>query len=128
MHVLVDTDTGMIPALRVTGDTVGDSKIFVPLLEDTAGGDAVCVDRAASVLADGAYASRDIHRECSRRGIRPLIRLKASSVAKGRGKGDTWGRVVRDKLGSSPESRVGTLTDKQKRENRREWKERAGLT
>ena len=39
MDVLVDTDTGMILALRVTGDTVGDSKMFVSLLEDIAGKD-----------------------------------------------------------------------------------------
>lgn len=33
MHLLVDTKTGMILALKVTDDSVGDSKMFVPLLE-----------------------------------------------------------------------------------------------
>ena len=121
MHALADTDAGMILALGATDDTVGDSKTFVPLLED-----AVGEGRTVSVLAGGAYASRDIRRECRDRGVRPLIRLKASPTAGGGGKGDARGLAVRDQLGGSPESPVGALTDRQKEENQREWKGRVG--
>ena len=124
--MLVDTDTGMILALRVTDDTVGDSKMFVPLLEDVAGEDVAGEDAAASVLADGAYASRDIHRECARRGIRPLIRLRTDSAARGMGRGDAWGLAVRDQLGGSAERPVWALDDGQKGEDQKIWKRRVG--
>lgn len=69
MHTLVDTDTGMILALRVTDESVGDSKMFVPLLEDAQQQQQEDhTQYCTSVLADGAYASRDIHKACADRG------------------------------------------------------------
>ncbi|MCE2614709.1 MAG: IS5 family transposase [Nitrosopumilus sp. (ex Thoosa mismalolli)] len=139
MHILVDTDTGMIRALRVTDESVGDSKMFAQLLEEGMpdGGTGClktdCVPKEQekeeqhqriSVLADGAYASRDIHKTCADCGATPLIRLKVSSTARGKGKGDAWGLAVRDQLGGSPTSPVGTLTKEQKAENQKKWKKR----
>ncbi len=89
MHALADTDTGLILALKITDGSVGDSKTFVPLLnqalgtagsgqQDAAKGadvEAAAVSEGISILGDGAYASRNIHKECKNRGITPLISI-----------------------------------------------------
>ena len=139
MHVLVDTDTGLILALRVTDDSVGDSKEFVPLLnhalETTGSGqkaavtdvdaDAEVADPChVSVLGDGAYASRKIHKACKDCGVTPLIRLRINSTARGKGTGDAWGLTVCNQLGGSPVNSVGTLTEKHRYENQKQWKKR----
>ena len=78
-----------------------------------------------SILADGAYASREIHKACADRNVTPLIRLKTISIARGKGSGDAWGLAVRDQLGGSPESRIDALTESEKAENQK-WKKRVG--
>ena len=176
MHVLMDIDTGKVLSLRITTEKVGDSKMFVPLMDDaletvgstadadpdnretvekvedpidgvpqttdeppraisTAGAteldrnDKEAVQGASpqiSILADGAYASRDAHKACADRNVTPLIRLKTISTARGKGFGDAWGLAVRDQLGGSPKSRIGTLTESEKVENQKAWKKRVG--
>lgn len=59
-------------------------------------------------------------------GVRPLIRLRINSSARGKGSGDAWGIAVREQLGGSPTSPVGKLTEEQRRENQKKWKRRAG--
>ena len=89
MHLLVDTETGMILALKVTDDSVGDSKMFVPLLEQALAQSSSSSSLATThsnpvlVLADGAYASRDIHKTCKDSKVTPLIPLKLTSTARG---------------------------------------------
>ena len=118
----------------------GDSKTFVPLLNQALGtagsgqqdatkgadAEAAAVPKGISILGDGAYASRNIYKECKNRGITPppLIRLRINSTARGKGSGDAWGLAVWDQLGGSPVSPVGTLTSKQKEENQKKWKSR----
>ena len=83
-----------------------------------------CQGELCNRAADGAYASRRIHEECSDRGVTPLIRLRTGLRARGKGTGDAWGLAVRNQLSGSPASPVGALTDIQQEENREEWKGR----
>ncbi len=151
MHALADTDTGLILSLKITDGSVGDSKTFVPLLnqalstagsghsnnsklnqaelgtagsgqQDAAKGadaEAAAVPKGISILGDGAYASRNIHKECKNRGITPLIRLGINSTARGKGSGDAWGLAVRDQLGGSPVSPWERLQANRKRRTRK---------
>lgn len=52
------TDTGIIHALKITDDTVGDLKIFLSLPDDVPS----INDVTLHVMGDAAYAVRDIHR------------------------------------------------------------------
>ena len=96
MHALVDVDTGLILALSVTDDRVGDSTMFESFVDWALESVGNIRDgrkdgrEGISVYGDGAYASRKIHRACGERSIDSLIRLRVSSTAKGRESGDLW--------------------------------------
>ena len=83
MHILTDIDTGIILALKITDESVGDSKMFKALLDDVVN-KTNSSDTKRSLLADGAYASRKIHNTCKQCDIKPLIRLRTDSTARGR--------------------------------------------
>ena len=77
-------------------------------------------------MADGVYASRANIQECKDMGIRPLIPIQARCNARGMGTGDTWGEAVREQLGGSPETRIGSIGMEEREENKRYWKSKVG--
>ncbi len=106
--------------------------MFVPLL-DGALENCVRVDPASesghkdsstkrSAYGDGAYASRDNLMACGKRDMVPFIKLKASSVPKGKGAGDARGMEVRDQFGGSDLNWAKWLPDE--KTNQEEWKTR----
>ncbi len=69
MHALADTDTGLILSLKITDGSVGDSKTFVPLLNqaepDTAGSGqqnaAKGADAEAAAVIEMPLGTRTAH-------------------------------------------------------------------
>ncbi len=82
---------------------------------------------SASLLADGAYASKKNMNACRRKGIEPLVPLKPCFTESGRGDdGKAWNRAVKEQLGGSADMHVKGRTAEQKKENRRYWKSTVG--
>ncbi len=81
----------------------------------------------ASLLADGAYASKKNMNACRKKGIKPLVPLKPCLAESGRGDdGKEWNLAVKEQLGGSAGMHVKGLTVEQKKENRRCWKSTVG--
>ncbi len=82
---------------------------------------------SASLLADGAYASKKNMNACRKKGIKPLVPLKPCFAESGRGDdGKEWNLAVKEQLGGSADMHVKGLTVEQKKENRRYWKSTVG--
>ena len=136
LHIMVDTDTKRILAIRVTDDTTGDSPMLVPMLDEALGTKERTNPARPPAPADGieggclygdaAYASRYNVKACRERGLAPIIRLKASSTTRGKGTGDAWGMTVRDQLGGPARIHIGRPSYDEKRRAQEEWKKRAG--
>ena len=134
LHVMVDVDTKKILAVQVTDDRTGDSPMLIPLLDealevatrtgqaqDSAAGPA---DAGCCLYGDAAYASRSNVTACGDRGVDSRIKLRANSMARGKGTGDAWGIAVRKQLGGSADSHVWKMPDDEKRRFREEWKKK----
>jgi len=80
----------------------------------------------ASLLADGAYASRENTQLCSDLGIRTMIPIRTDCTARGKGTGDAWGIAVREQLGGDQSARVDKLDVQEREENKRYWKSTVG--
>ena len=63
---------------------------------------------------------------CQDMGIRPPIPVQTRCTARGKGTGDAWGKAVREQLGGSPETRIGSISSKEREENSMYWKSRIG--
>jgi hypothetical protein len=60
VHILVDRETGNIIDVETTLNNVGDAKTLLPMLPEDLNG--------SFVLGDGAYHTKELHREVFRRG------------------------------------------------------------
>ena len=134
LHVMVDVDTKKILAVQVTDDRTGDSPMLIPLLDEalevvTQTGQAQdsatnLEDTGCCLYGDAAYASRNNVTACRDRSVDSCIKLKVSSLARGKGTGDAWGIAVREQLGGSADSHVWKMSDDEKRRFREEWKKK----
>jgi len=75
IHIAVNIRTHKAVAFEITEDSVGDSKMAIPLIEQ-----AQKQGPIAKALLDGAYDHYKIWNECNARNIRALIRLRKNAV------------------------------------------------
>ena len=111
MHKLIDVNAGMILAVALTSDSVGDSKMFKTLLEKGIGacrkktsdgqeqeveGTAEVDRKTFAILGDSGYGSREITKTCKDLGVESRIKLNINSGARDKGSGGAWGISVRE--------------------------------
>ncbi len=87
LHLAIDESTGDILAEDLTENSVHDSSVLLPLLEQIH-------ERISQVSADGAYDSHDIHKQLKEREIRATIPPRRGSkiCTHGNAKGEASGR------------------------------------
>lgn len=75
LHIAVNIDLKQAVAISVTEDSVGDSTLGLPLIDE-----ARKIKRVVKGLYDGAYDTFDMWNGLHARGIKPLIRLRKNAV------------------------------------------------
>ena len=71
VHLAVDAKKGKILSMEVTKDDVHDRRMLIPLVEK-----ASANAKVTSVIADGAYDSREIFSYLDRNGMEPVIKVR----------------------------------------------------
>lgn len=80
LHIAVNIDHKQAVAVKVTEDSIGDSKMALPLLED-----ARKIRPIVKALLDGAFDHYAIWNAIDKRNIQPVIRLRKNAKANGLG-------------------------------------------
>jgi transposase len=86
-HIMCGVKTNVITAVDISGRTVHDSRLFVPLLKTTAEHFAL-----SEVSADRAYLSREILDTVERAGATPFIPFKTSTAVP-KDNGSIWSKM-----------------------------------
>ncbi len=80
MHCAVDVKNGRVLSMKVTKDSIGDNREFLPLLKEVSKSSQI-----DKVLADGAYDSGENFEYLQTRGIVAGIKVRRSSSGKSKG-------------------------------------------
>lgn len=88
-HVVCGTVTQIVTSVEITGGNVNDSKMFTPLVSDTA-----LLFNLKKLCADKAYSSRDNLELVQKLGAMPYIPFKKNTSGKSKGS-MTWSRLFR---------------------------------
>ncbi|MEM2958604.1 MAG: IS5 family transposase [Candidatus Jordarchaeaceae archaeon] len=80
LHLVVDVETRKILGFKATSEEVPDARAFPELLYQ-----AQSKAEVEAALGDGAYDTRDCFNQCSKRGVKPLFRVRKNASTRSRG-------------------------------------------
>lgn len=83
VHIAVDAKSKKLLALEITDESIGDSKTFNKLFQQTENNIGNC--KIKQVLADGAYDSKKIFNLLHDKHIKPGIKIRKNASTKARG-------------------------------------------
>ncbi len=128
LHALIDTESKEILDLRVTKDSCGDNRKFLPIIRESA-------SRGDVVYADGAYDSKENFDYLEKEGILPGIKIRKNFSTNCRGSEAGW-KAAMEQFGVKTKRLGGemhflpvdeTVLHKDKRDYfQKRWKERVG--
>ena len=80
IHIIVDIETKKILGFKATSEKVSDARALPELLNQ-----AQSKTDIEAALGDGAYDTRDCFNECSKRGVKPLFRVRKNASTRSKG-------------------------------------------